>query len=147
MTQVITRCGGLFASHPREFITQTQKKYGMENFKLDDGSKPSEFSIKRVGIVLGLVLVIGGLWFYNMNMGNVTVQTASDFEKDVYKKVSNDAVDQYNIAKRQGDPIQVCVQAGLVSAAYLQEKNESSYQQWKSTEKADCARAGMPSNS
>ena len=116
----------------------------MENFKLHDdaGGKSSEFSIKRVGIVLGLVLVIAATWIYGMG-GLSGGTTRSSFEQNVYEKVSSDAVDQYNIAKRQGDPIQVCVQAGMVSAAYLQEKNESSYQQWKATEKADCARAGM----
>lgn len=114
----------------------------MENFKSADGDTSSEFSIKRVGIVVGLVIVIGFTWSHLM--GSFTAGTSSSFEDEVYKKVSSDAVEQYHIAKRQGDPIQVCVQAGLVSASYLQEKNESSYQNWKSIEKADCARAGMP---
>ncbi len=116
----------------------------MENFKLHDGDgKPSEFSIKRVGIVLGLVLVIAATWIYGMG-GLSGGTTRSSFEPNVYEKVLIDAVDQYNIAKRQGDPVQVCVQAGMVAAAYLQEKNESSYQSWKTIEKSDCAHAGMP---
>ena len=129
------------------FLLLDAKKQDMQNFNQDASqldAKPQEFSIKRVGAVLGLIAIIVGVWVYNMNAGNVVVQTTSDFEKDVYQKVSRDAVDQYNIAKRQGDPIQVCVQAGLVSAAYLQEKNESSYQNWKSIQKSDCARAGIP---
>lgn len=63
---------------------------------------------------------------------------------DIHSQVAADAVAQYEIAKRQGDPIQVCVQAGLVSAAYLQAKDEPHYMAAKTTEKADCARAGMP---
>ena len=62
----------------------------------------------------------------------------------IENKVADDAVDQYNIAKRQGDKIQVCVQAGLVSAAYLQAKDEPNYKKWKAIEKQDCKVAGMP---
>ena len=36
------------------------------------------------------------------------------------------------------------VQAGLVSAAYLQAQNEASYQNWKDIQKMDCKNAGMP---
>ena len=46
--------------------------------------------------------------------------------------VAADAVDQYNIAVRQGD--KKCVQVGLVAAAYLQAKNESEYIDWKDIE-------------
>lgn len=63
---------------------------------------------------------------------------------NIYTQVADDAVAQYEIAKRQGDPIQTCVQAGMVSAAYLQAQDESSYNKWKAIEKADCAQAGMP---
>ena len=62
---------------------------------------------------------------------------------DIYKQVSDDSVKQYNIAKRQGDKIQICVQAGLVSASYLQANDEENYGKWKSIEKADCERAGI----
>ena len=61
----------------------------------------------------------------------------------VEHKVANDAVDQYNIARRQGDRMQTCVAAGLVSAAYLQAKDDANYNIWKSTEKSDCIAAGI----
>jgi len=53
-------------------------------------------------------------------------------------------VAQYEIAERQGDKMQICVQAGLVSAAYLQAKNESSYRNWKYIENTACKQAGVP---
>lgn len=59
-------------------------------------------------------------------------------------QVAVDAVKQYQIAERQGDRMQICVQAGLVAAAYLQAKNEASYNQWKKIQAADCKRAGLP---
>lgn len=62
---------------------------------------------------------------------------------DIENKVAEDSVEQYNIAKRQGDKIQICVQAGLVSAAYLQAKDEAKYTEWKSIESSDCKAAGL----
>lgn len=63
---------------------------------------------------------------------------------DIHTQVADDAVEQYNIAKKQGDKIQICVQAGLVSAAYLQAKDDAKYNEWKAIESNDCAAAGMP---
>jgi len=60
----------------------------------------------------------------------------------IHKKVCDDAVEQYGIAKRNGTSIDTCVHAGMVAAAFLQAKDEESYAQWKKTEKADCAKAG-----
>jgi len=65
--------------------------------------------------------------------------------EDIYNQVALDAVDQYEIAKRQGDKISICVQAGLVSASYLQAKDEPNYIKWKKIESNDCRRAGLPS--
>lgn len=62
----------------------------------------------------------------------------------IENKVADDAVDQYNIAKRQGDKIQICVQAGLVAAAYLQAKDETNYNKWQAIKKSDCNTAGIP---
>lgn len=64
--------------------------------------------------------------------------------RGITTKVAADAVDQYNIAAREGDRMQICVQAGMVSAAYLQAQDEANYRAWKKTEKSACARAGMP---
>ena len=61
----------------------------------------------------------------------------------VEKQVAADAVKQYEIAKRSGTAMDACIHAGLAAAAYLQAKDEAHYQQWKQTEKADCAKAGL----
>ena len=60
-----------------------------------------------------------------------------------YDKVSSDMVAQYDIAKKQGDAMQTCVQAAMVSAAYLQAKDEAKYNEWKAIEKTDCKAAGI----
>ena len=58
-------------------------------------------------------------------------------------QVVTDAVDQYHIAKRSGTPIDQCVQARVVAAAYLQAKDEDNYKIWKETEATDCGAVGM----
>ncbi len=77
-------------------------------------------------------------------LGGGVEQQASKNMDDIRRKVAQDAVDQYQIAKRQGDKMQTCVQAMQVSAAYLQAQNEASYQNWKFIEKVDCRDAGLP---
>ena len=59
-------------------------------------------------------------------------------------KVVADAVDQYHIANRSGTPIDQCVRARVVTAAYLQAKDEDNYKIWKETEATDCGAVGMP---
>ncbi len=97
--------------------------------------------VNPVGAVIGLIIVIGFVWYFLG--GGLKKQTTKNMD-DIYQKVADDAVNQYRIAERQGDKIQICVQAMQVSAAYLQAQNESSYQNWKDIEKTVCRQAGMP---
>jgi type VI protein secretion system component VasK len=79
---------------------------------------------------------------YKETMDNVRSVTGRDID-GIYDQVAEDAVRQYDIARRQGDVMQICVQAGFVTAGYLQAKNEDKYNRWKSIEKDDCKRAGL----
>ena len=88
--------------------------------------------------ILDVLLVLIFIWIISDSGSTGTSMNS------LYQQVSTDAVKQYEIAARQGDKIQICVQAGLVSAAYLQAKDEANYQSWKAVEKRDCSRAGMP---
>ncbi len=92
-------------------------------------------------IILG---IIGSLFGDNEAVEKQMLKAGKSYLEEVQNEVAQDAVEQYNIAKREGDKIQVCVQAGLVSAAYLQAKDEANYQKWKAIQKADCRAAGMP---
>lgn len=68
-----------------------------------------------------------------------------DLMTAIHDKVAQDSVDQYEMVKRnKGSAVELCTYAGLVSAAYLQAKDEENYQKWKSIEKVDCKRAGLP---
>lgn len=88
----------------------------------------------------GLFLAGIAIWWFAG--GGFDKQVESDMAK-IENQVATDAVNQYNIAKKQGDPIQICVQAGFVSAAFLQAEDEANYQLWKRTESEDCKRAGI----
>jgi hypothetical protein len=84
---------------------------------------------RRPGGVVGSLVVMALLWYV--------------FNRYIHKTVATDFEEQYMIAKRQGNKIQICVQAGLVAAGYLQAKDEEKYRVWKATERNNCAAAGM----
>lgn len=61
------------------------------------------------------------------------------------QKVANDAVAQYELVKQNdGGVMQLCVQAGMVKAAMIQAQDAAGIRRWSATERADCARAGVP---
>lgn len=83
-----------------------------------------------LGVIISGAILVGILWYF---IGG-----------GLENKVADDAVKEYEIAKRNGTRMDVCVHAGLVAAAYLQAKDEGKYREWKATEKSDCAAAGLP---
>jgi ribosomal protein L40E len=91
--------------------------------------------------IIGGIVAVGFIWFYFG--GGLEKQAAQDMGK-IQIQVARDMVDQYNIAKTSGTPIDVCVHAGMVSAAFLQAKDDYNYALWKRTESRDCDAAGMP---
>jgi len=72
--------------------------------------------------------------------GGPSRQTTSTVDNT---KVASDAIEQYNSAKRDGRPIDLCVHARVVASAYLQAKDEERYKIWKETEATDCGAVGM----
>jgi len=72
-----------------------------------------------------------------------TSSRVSNTLQNIQNKVASDSVSQYNMAKRQGNKIQICVQAGMVSAAYLQANDDYNYNKWKAIEESDCSSAGL----
>lgn len=85
--------------------------------------------------LLGLAVFIW--WMMPSGGGEVMMDS-------IHNQVAGDAIKQYEIAKRSGDPMQACVHAGAVAAAFLQAKDESNYQTWLGTQKRDCRAAGLP---
>ncbi|OGG49283.1 hypothetical protein A3C18_02300 [Candidatus Kaiserbacteria bacterium RIFCSPHIGHO2_02_FULL_54_11b] len=98
---------------------------------------PSE-SFRILQVVGVVAVLIGSFYLYGFAFNP---QKQMD---DINIQVAQDAITQYKIVLKSGDPIQICVQAGMVSAALLQAKDEEAYLKWKKTEDANCARAGVP---
>lgn len=87
-------------------------------------------------------VVFAGIMYWYYYGGGLEKQVADEMQK-IEKQVALDAEKQYEIAKNQGDKMQIYVQASLVSAAYLQAKDEYNYQKWKSIEESAAREAGM----
>ncbi|MFZ4478279.1 MAG: hypothetical protein ACOYNZ_00150 [Rhodoferax sp.] len=52
------------------------------------------------------------------------------FGGHIGSKSANDAIDQYNATRRGGSVIEMCIDAGKVSAAYLLDKNDDEHRKW-----------------
>ncbi|MBC7807578.1 MAG: hypothetical protein H7145_15685 [Akkermansiaceae bacterium] len=88
-------------------------------------------------------LLILGAWAWWQFGGGFNMSVQRDVQ-NIHNTVAADFEKQYGIANRSGNAMDSCVQAGIVSAAYLQAKDDANYQKWKEIEKSDCARAGIP---
>lgn len=93
-------------------------------------------------IFLGFVALVIFVSCSVSNMDSYS-SSAESFTSNILDEVANDAVKEYEIANRQGDKMMICVQAGMVAAAYLQAQNEPKYNEWMAIEKSDCRRAGL----
>jgi len=104
------------------------------------GVTPKNKSNVASAIISGL-FAIGIIWYFFG--GGLEKQAAKDMHK-IEVQVADDMVSQYIIAGKSGNPIDVCVHAGMVAAAYLQAKDDMNYTKWKKIESRDCDAAGMP---
>jgi hypothetical protein len=62
----------------------------------------------------------------------------------INRQVVNDQIEQLKITVKHGSPTDICVQAGLLSAALLQAKDETGYAEAKKLEQKACKAAGLP---
>ena len=91
-----------------------------------------------------IVALAGAVWFFGGGAQQQVEKQAADGLVKIHNQVAQDAVAQFDIAKRSGDGMQSCVHAGMVSAAFLQAKDEASYRKWQTIEKQECTAAGIP---
>jgi hypothetical protein len=102
---------------------------------------PVRSSWNRAAAIGGVAVALLIVWYF---FGGGLEQEASRNVQDINKQVATDTVQRYEIAKRRGAPMDVCMHAGLAAASFLQAKDEPNYRKWKQIESADCAAAGMP---
>lgn len=77
------------------------------------------------------------------NISQEIDNAGSSTMKGIYDQVSDDAVKSYELSVKGGDPIEICVHAGMVVAAYNQAHDEANYLSWKDIERSRCAVAGI----
>lgn len=94
----------------------------------------------KLKAAVGGIMVIGFIWFY---FGGGLESAAESKMDEIKNQVAADAEAQYNIAKQSGSAMDAYVQAGIVSAAYLQAKDQANYSKWKAIEKQEAERAGI----
>lgn len=96
---------------------------------------------KFIFIGIAALFVIGLL----MKSGDEAVHEAANTEmQHIKNQVAEDAVKQYEIAKKNGNTIDAYAAASMVCASYLQAKDEENYAKWKKIEKEEAKQAGMP---
>lgn len=91
--------------------------------------------------IISFCLFIGFCWYFWG--GGIDNQAHKELNK-IENQVANDAVKQYDITVKGGNKTDMCVQAGMVSAAFLQAKDENNYTKWKKIEHQKCSDAGIP---
>lgn len=92
--------------------------------------------------VVGALALLGlAAWFFFG--GGLDQQVARDMDA-INSQVANDAVAQYQIAERNGGPMDKCLAAQMVMAAFLQAKDEPNYIKWKGVQQTQCTAAGLP---
>lgn len=74
------------------------------------------------------------------NQMNNHVQEQID---NISDHVAQEQIKQYNIAKKNGSDMDAYVQASMVSAAFLQAKDEVNYKKWKKIEKELAKKVGL----
>jgi hypothetical protein len=104
---------------------------------MDSTTKPN-----KAQAIISVVVIIGLVYFFFG--GGLEKKAASDMQK-IENQVAQDAVEQYEITKRGGDAMDIYIHASLVSAAFLQAKDEVNYKKWKEIEKQEAKNAGVPS--
>lgn len=94
-------------------------------------------TFKGIIAIAGLLL---GFWFF---FGGGLESSAESKLDTIKVQVAKDSEEKYNIAKRSGSKMDAYVHAQMTAAAYLQAKDEASYQKWKAVEKQEAAEAGI----
>ncbi|MDR3479488.1 MAG: hypothetical protein P4L91_02095 [Burkholderiaceae bacterium] len=83
----------------------------------------------------------------NVFSGNATPeasQEAAEPQDNSVDKLVDDEMAKYDVARRNGSKVAMCVHAGAVAALLSQLKDEESYQGWKHNQRVDCKAAGLP---
>lgn len=105
-------------------------------------------------ILIGILFIVGAVYYFsgayeenqkyelNERMNEIHAKAAQNLN-EIQVKVANDAVDQYILAKRNGNAMDAYIQAGIVAASYLQVKDEANYIKWIEIRDKEARAAGL----
>ncbi len=66
------------------------------------------------------------------------------FIQSIEQETIADAINEYEITKRNGSAMDAYIRAGIVAELYLQANDEANYVKWKNVEKQEAFRADVP---
>lgn len=116
----------LAAAEAKSSARTENEPAALPNLKSEVQTKTGNNSLQ---LIVSAVFALGMLWYF---VGG-----------GLSHGVANNFVEQYKIARQSGNPIDACVHAGIVAAAYLQAHDQTNYETWKRTERSDCSAAGL----
>lgn len=70
-------------------------------------------------------------------------EAVDEITKQVNNKVITEELKKYKMVEKTGTKIEICIQAQMVTQAYLQAGNEEKYKEWHDTQESDCYLAGL----
>lgn len=111
----------------------------------EEKKSQSMSALQVVGAIIGAGVVIYLIYGNRLFGGAPSMaQPAQSIMDNISQQVAADQIQQYEMVKRNsGTKIEICGQASIIAAAYLNAKDEPNYRKWKDIERADCKAAGM----
>lgn len=103
---------------------------------MDTNARASETD-KQLKVIATVAVMALAFWYFFG--GGVEQQSSADLQT-AKNQMASDYAAQYEIAKKGGDVADICGQAQLAAASFLQSQDEANYKKWKAIESKDCAK-------
>ena len=75
-----------------------------------------------------------GIQDFNKEIDNIIDKEVTKFQYDLIEG----EIDKFNFAVKHAEPVEVCMQAGVIVQFFLNAKDEKNYKKWKEVEKKHC---------
>jgi hypothetical protein len=103
-----------------------------------------KFILKVIAGFFIVIFTIGILIAVSAPSPEAITDQSAELMDTIELHVAEEAEAQYQMVQRSGTVIDMCMQAGMVAAAWLQARDAAKYDFWKDIEAKTCANAGVP---
>ena len=93
--------------------------------------------LKIIGVIIIIVVAISFIF------DGVSEESIKKDIDRIENQVAMEAVEKYEIAKRNGNDMDAYVQASMAAAAFLEANDEENYKKWKEIEKQEAKKVGL----